>query len=174
MIGSDFIATWGSTAAAAGWGLAVAIVGGLLTELSPWYYALRNPSWKPPDWLFGPAWSVILVLASYAAWLGWENAGSSAGRTAVVVLFIANGLLNMVWSWLFFKRRRPDHALVEVAFLWLSIAAIIAVLAPISPTGSLAMAPYLVWVSYASVLNRAIVARNRPFAGVVAETWRTA
>lgn len=171
---SEGIAAWGSIAGAASWGLAVAIAGGLLTELSPWYYALRNPSWKPPDWAFGPAWSIILALGSYAAWLGWENAATPAGRTAVVALFVVNGGLNMVWSWLFFKRRRPDHALVEVAFLWLSIAALIVVLAPISVTASLCMLPYLVWVSYASALNRAIVRRNRPFFGVAAETRRTA
>jgi benzodiazapine receptor len=151
---------------AAAWGVVVAAAGGLLTELSPWYYTLRNPAWKPPDWLFGPAWTIILALASYAAWLGWENAASPAQATLVCALFVLNGLLNMGWSLLFFKRRRPDLALIEVAFLWASILALVVVLAPISGRASLAMLPYLVWVSFASVLNAAIARANRPFLGV--------
>ncbi|MGF2075473.1 TspO/MBR family protein, partial [Enterococcus casseliflavus] len=65
---------------------------------------------------------------------------------------------------LFFRLRRPDWALIEVVFLWTSIAAMIAALAPISPTAALLIVPYILWVSFAAVLNRAIVALNRPFA----------
>jgi tryptophan-rich sensory protein len=74
-------------------------------------------------------------------------------------------VLNILWSPLFFKLRRPDWALIEVPFLWLSILAPIVLLAPISRTASLLMAPYLVWVSFAAVLNLTIVQLNRPFGG---------
>jgi tryptophan-rich sensory protein len=149
---------------AALWGIAVAGIGAWLTELSPWYYTLRKPSWQPPDWLFGPAWSVILALASLSAFLGWRAATTASERTVVVALFATNGLLNILWSPLFFKFRRPDWALIEVPFLWLSILAPAVVLAQISLASSLLLIPYLVWVSFAALLNFAIVRLNRPFA----------
>jgi len=148
---------------AAAWGIAVAGIGAGLTSLTPWYRALRKPSWQPPDWLFGPAWSVILTLASVSAYLGWRDADSAEQRTLVIVLFLANGVFNILWSPMFFRWRRPDWALAEVPFLWLSILAPIIVLAPISGTASLLLVPYLVWVSFATVLNIAIVRLNRPF-----------
>ena len=82
---------------AALWGIVVAGTGAMLTSLTPWYYALRKPSWQPPDWLFGPAWSVILTLASVSAYLGWQHAATTGQRTLVVLLFLANGALNILW-----------------------------------------------------------------------------
>jgi tryptophan-rich sensory protein len=150
-------------AGAALWGIMVAGIGAWMTELSPWYYRLRKPSWQPPDWLFGPAWTVILTLASLAAFLAWRHAPQPGSRLMIAVLFVANGLLNIVWSPLFFTWRRPDWALIEVPFLWLSILAPIVLLAPISRTASLLLVPYLLWVSFAAVLNLTIVRLNRPF-----------
>ena len=59
---------------AAAWGIIVAAGGAFLTDISPWYRAIKKPSWQPPDWLFGPAWSLILALASVSAYLAWQNA----------------------------------------------------------------------------------------------------
>ena len=145
---------------AALWGIAVAGIGAWLTDLSPWYYALRKPSWQPPDWLFGPAWSVILALASLSAFLAWRNAVADSERVIIAVLFAINGILNILWSPLFFKFRRPRWALMEVPFLWLSILVPIVVLAQISLLSSLLLIPYLLWVSFAAVLNFAIVRLN--------------
>ena len=148
-------------------GIVVAGAGAFLTELSPWYRALRKPSWQPPDWLFGPAWTVILALASVSAYPGL----AATRRTATagcwsMALFVANGVLNLLWSPLFFKLRRPDWALWEVPLLWLSILVPIVLLAPISRTASLLLLPYLLWVSFAAFLNLTIVRLNAPFAGV--------
>lgn len=148
---------------AALWGLLVAGIGAWLTDLSPWYYALRKPSWQPPDWAFGPAWTVILALASVAAFLSWRNAPTPGSRLLVVALFMANGVLNVLWSPLFFVFRRPDWALIELPFLWLSVLGPIVLLPSISPTASLLMAPYLAWVSFAGLLNLAVVHLNGPF-----------
>ena len=145
------------------WGVLVAGLGAWLTELSPWYYTLKQPSWQPPEWLFGPAWTVILALASLAAFLAWRHATGRSSRILVVGLFGGNGLLNILWSPLFFTLRRPDWALIEVPFLWLSILAPIVLLAPISRTASPLLLPYLLWVSFAAVLNLTIVPLNRPF-----------
>jgi translocator protein len=150
-------------ALAAIWGLLVGGLGAWLTELSPWYFALKKPSWQPPDWLFGPAWTIILALASLSAFLAWRNGQDRASRVLILVLFGTNGVLNLLWSPLFFMQRRPDWALFEVPFLWLSILAPIVLLAPISRAASLLMVPYLVWVSFAAVLNLTIVRLNQPF-----------
>jgi translocator protein len=145
------------------WGILVAGIGAWLTDLSPWYYELKKPAWQPPDWLFGPAWTVILALASLAAFLAWQSAQNRSERILVVALFVANGILNILWSPLFFKFRRPDWALAEVPFLWLSILVLIALLASISPTACLLLVPYLAWVTFAAVLNLTIVQLNGPF-----------
>lgn len=145
---------------AAVWGVSVAGAGAFLTDLTPWYRSLRKPSWQPPDWLFGPAWTLILGLASWALYLALQ---SSADVRVVVGLFIFNGLANVVWSPLFFKRGRPDWALKEVPFLWLSILAPMIVLWPVSYAASLLLLPYLAWVSFAAFLNLTIVRLNGPF-----------
>jgi benzodiazapine receptor len=145
------------------WGTFVAASGALLTVLDSWYYNLRKPSWQPPDWLFGPAWTVILALASYAAYLGWTRAQDAGERTLVVALFGANAIFHVLWSLLFFKLQRPDWSLIEVAFLWLSILAMIIGLAAISWIAAMAIVPYILWVSFAAFLNLTIVRLNRPF-----------
>jgi tryptophan-rich sensory protein len=147
------------------WAVIVAGGGAWLTELTPWYRALRKPSWQPPDWLFGPAWSLILTLAGCSAFLAWRAALDSETKLMVAVLFIANAVANLLWSPLFFKMRRPDWALIEVPFLWLSILAPIILLLPLSPIASLLLVPYLLWVSFAAFLNLTIVRLNRPFGG---------
>lgn len=142
---------------------ALALAGGLVTEVGPWYHALRKPTWQPPDWLFGPAWTLILALAAWSASLGWESARTPGERAAVVALFAANALFHFLWSPLFFKLRRPDWALAEVPLLWLSILAPILWLAPRSPLAAWLLAPYLAWVAFAAWLNLAIVRLNGPF-----------
>ena len=142
--------------------LVVTLAGGLLTEIGPWYRALRKPSWQPPDWLFGPAWTLILGLAAWSASLAWD-AATPEQRPLVVALYAANAFFHVLWSPLFFKFRRPDWALVEVPFLWLSILAPMLLIAPISPLASVLLTPYLLWVAFAAWLNYTIVRLNRPF-----------
>ena len=148
---------------AGGVAVALAVVGGASTPLTPWYRALRKPSWQPPEWLFGPAWTVILGCGATAAVLAWNAASGSEARTDVIIAFVVNAVFFILWSPLFFVAKRPDWALVEVIFLWASIVAMVVVVAPLSTLGALLLAPYLAWVSFATVLNRAIVVRNAPF-----------
>jgi translocator protein len=147
------------------WGVIVAGAGAFLTELSPWYYTLRRPSWQPPDWLFGPAWTVILGLASLSLFLALRYSQDRGDRVLILGLFVLNGVLNVLWSPLFFKLRRPDWALTEVSLLWLSILLPVVLLWPVSWIGSLLLLPYLAWVSFAAILNLTIVRLNRPFTG---------
>ncbi|MGA7266274.1 MAG: TspO/MBR family protein [Aestuariivirga sp.] len=150
-------------AVSAGVAIVVAVAGGLLTELSPWYDRLKKPSWKPPDWAFGPIWTIILVLAAVSAALAWDAAPDTAMRGWILFVLIVNSILNIAWSGIFFKMKRPDWALIEVLLLWLSIVALIVVLGQASRLAGLLMVPYLAWVSTAAFLNYRIVQLNRPF-----------
>jgi tryptophan-rich sensory protein len=148
---------------AAGAAAAVEAVGGMMTDLSPWYYGLRRPGWTPPDWLFAPAWTVIFALAALAAVSAWRRAPDHSARLRIIAFFALNGVLNILWSALFFRLHRPDWALIEVVFLWLSILLLILLTAPMSRTSAWLLAPYLAWVSFAAALNLAVVWLNHPF-----------
>ncbi len=156
---------WKPILVAAGAALAVGAFGAWMTELGPWYYGLRVPPWKPPDWLFGPAWTLIFSLAAIAGVLAWRNARTRGAQVAILLLFALNINLNILWSGLFFRLQRPDFALVEVVFLWLSIVLLIAGLWRHSRLASVLLVPYLAWVTFAAVLNLAVVRLNGPFAG---------
>lgn len=140
--------------------------GGALTDIGPWYNQLRKPNWQPPGWLFPLAWTTIFALATFAGVKSWDAASSFAEHGVVIGLFALNGALNILWSLLFFRLQRPDWALIEVVALWLSILALIVGLAPLSVRGSLALLPYLLWVSFAAMLNRTVVRLNSPFGRV--------
>lgn len=141
----------------------VAMVGGLITEIGPWYLSLAKPAWQPPDWLFGPAWTLIFSLAAASGVIAWRNAPNQASRNWMLALFALNGFLNVFWSLLFFKLKRPDWALMEVGFLWLSVALLMLVLWRYSRKASLLLTPYLVWITFAAALNWATVRLNAPF-----------
>lgn len=143
--------------------LAVAGLGALMTDIGPWYRGLVKPPWQPPDALFGPVWTAIYALAAMAAVRAWEAAPSRAAREWMLALFALNGFLNVLWSLLFFRLRRPDWALWEVGALWLSVLALVVVLGRWSPRAGWLLAPYLAWVAFAAVLNLAVVRLNAPF-----------
>lgn len=145
---------------------ATAGVGGGLTDLGPWYFALQHPDWKPPDAAFGVIWTTVFTLCAFSAWLAWRAADTAAQRRRIGWLFGVNAILNIAWSALYFALQRPDWALFEVGFLWLSIVALIVGLWPLSHWASLLLVPYFVWVSIASVLNWQTVVLNGPFVGI--------
>lgn len=140
----------------------VAAVGGAATRIGPWYRSLRKPSWQPPDWLFGPVWTVVFGTTAASAAIAWTVADAGT-RPVIMGAFLANGLLNITWSVLFFTMRRPDWAFIEVFALLASIVGLVWLVLPLDTTAAWLLAPYLVWVSFASVLNRAVDIRNRPF-----------
>jgi tryptophan-rich sensory protein len=138
-------------------------VGGGTTTVGPWYENLRKPSWNPPKWMFGPAWTIILALAAWSSVSALANSGNDTGRNLILSLFAANIVLHMLWSPLFFALKRPDWALAEVAFLWLSIVALMIGVGRYSALAVWLLLPYLLWVTFAAVLNFKIVRLNRPF-----------
>ncbi|MGO9422817.1 TspO/MBR family protein [Roseiarcus sp.] len=140
-----------------------AVAGGLMTEIGPWYEGMNFPRLRPPNWLFGPAWTVIFLLIAASGVVAW-GAADAERRTLIAVLFAINGVLNILWSPLFFKLRRPDWALYELGPFWLSIVALVFVLFGIRPLAGWLILPYLVWVTFAGWLNWRVVVLNRPFA----------
>ena len=139
--------------------LIVGGVGGAATEIGPWYYSLVKPSWQPPDWAFGPVWTLIYITTGIAGVRAWRL-GDARQRRLFLIALLINCVLNVLWSLLFFKMHRPDLALIEVAVLWLSILPLILLPLRYSPRSSLLMLPYLVWVSIAAYLNLTIVRLN--------------
>jgi tryptophan-rich sensory protein len=145
--------------------IAVAVAGGLMTEVGDWYESLKFPRLRPPNWLFAPAWTVIFAFIAASGVVGWEHADSTEARTRLIGLFAVNAILNVLWSPLFFKLRRPDLALYELAVFWLSILALVIELSRLSSLAGWLIAPYLAWVTFAGWLNWRVVQLNKPFTG---------
>ena len=153
---------WKPVLIAAAAAVAVAVLGALMTDLGPWYRNLEQPPWKPPDAAFGPIWTTIFALAAAAGVMGWRRAPTRVERERLL-LFALNGFLNVFWSLLYFRLHRPDWSLYEVPFLWLSVLALIVLLARFARPAAWMLVPYLAWVATAAALNWQTVRLNGPF-----------
>jgi tryptophan-rich sensory protein len=124
-------------------------------SIAGWYASLSKPTWTPPNWLFGPVWTLLYLSMAVAAWLVWLR----TDRKNVVVplgLFGIQLFLNGLWSWLFFGYHHPGAAFIDVVALWVTIAVVALVFWRFSVPAGLLFLPYLAWVSYAAALNFAI------------------
>jgi tryptophan-rich sensory protein len=148
---------------AAGLTILVLGIGGVMTKIGSWYQDLIKPAWNPPNWAFGPAWTIILSLAAWSGVLAWTHATDRSAHIRIATLFGVNIVFHVLWSPLFFNFKRPDWALIEVPFLWLSILAAMIGVAPYSVMASWLLLPYLLWVAFAAFLNLTIVRLNPPF-----------
>lgn len=143
--------------------IGVAMLGTTITDLGPWYQSLEKPSWTPADPMFGIAWTLIFALGAVAAVSTWRAAPSTRVSDLVIGLFALNGFLNILWSLIFFRMQRPDWAFAELLLLWLSVGALILFCGRYSRIASLALVPYLIWVTLAGVLNWQVIELNGPF-----------
>ena len=134
-----------------------------MTDLGPWYRGLQQPTWAPPDWAFPVGWTTVYVFTVFAGVKAWRSAFGARERTRIIGLFALNAFLNVLWSLLFFRLHRPDWAFVEVVFFWVSIILLLVIAVQRSPLSRFLLLPYLGWVSFASVLNLAVVRLNPPF-----------
>ncbi|MFN4260105.1 MAG: DUF2867 domain-containing protein [Gemmataceae bacterium] len=121
-------------------------------SLDDWYAALHKPSWNPPNWVFGPVWSILYFCMAVAAWLVWRRKGVSRAWLPLF-LFGIQLLLNAIWSGLFFGLRNPGLAFADVVLLWFSILATIIAFNRVSMWAAALLLPYLAWVTFAAVLN---------------------
>ena len=141
----------------------VIAIGTAVTDLGPWYQALTLPSWQPPGPVFGIVWTTIYLLTAASAVLAWRPVHTLSDATKMIFVFGLNCVLNVMWSSIFFGLHRPDWALYQVGFFWLSILALIIFVWPRTKLGAILLLPYVVWVSIASVLNFETVRLNMPF-----------
>ena len=134
-------------------------LAGVAFPAPDYYRSLRRPRWAPPTWLFGPAWTLLYALMGIAAWLVADRAGHRS-RPALGA-FGVQLALNAAWTPIFFGLRRPGLALVEIAAMWLAVAATTLLFFGRRTLAGVLLLPYLAWVTYAAALNWEIWRRNR-------------
>ncbi len=135
----------------------VAVVAALGALFSPdqWYAALAKPAWNPPNWVFGPVWTILYAMIAVAGWLLWLRRREPKSRAALV-LFALQLVVNALWSWLFFGLKSPALALLDITVMWLLIAATVAMSFQVHRAAGWLLIPYWAWVSFAAALNLAI------------------
>ena len=139
-----------------------ASIGGFATtsSVNGWFAEINKPTWNPPDWIFGPVWTVLYLMMGVSAWLVWKQSGFNKARLALV-FFAVQLALNTTWSVLFFGLRQPGWAFAEIIALWISIALTTVLFYKHSKLAAGLLVPYLLWVTFAAGLNFAIWSLNR-------------
>lgn len=132
-------------------------LGGIFTiaEIPTWYAGLNKPSFNPPNWIFGPMWTTLYVLMGISFYLIWKHS-ISLERSLAIRLFIIQFILNFCWSILFFSLHQIGWAFAEIITMWVFILLTILQFRKLSPTAAALLIPYLLWVSFASILNGSI------------------
>ncbi|MEM0230857.1 MAG: TspO/MBR family protein [Candidatus Woesearchaeota archaeon] len=139
--------------------LLVGLLGSLMTSssLKSWYLSINKPSFNPPNWVFAPVWIALFIMMGISFYLLWER--NELSRIALAAYF-GQLALNLMWSFLFFGLRKPAIALIDIFALWIMIVINIFVFRKSSKTAALLLVPYLLWVSFALILNYFIVLLN--------------
>jgi tryptophan-rich sensory protein len=132
---------------------------GVSTTAGQWYAPLAKPEWAPPNTLFGPVWTALYVLMGASAWLIWRER-YHRGRTAALAAYAIQLLLNAAWAPVFFGLKNIGAALFVIVALWLAIVWTIREFAVVKGLAAWMLAPYLIWVSFASALNLALWRMN--------------
>ncbi len=137
--------------------LAIGAISGIATSsgLNDWYMTLNKPVFNPPGYIFGPVWTVLYILMGVSLYLIWQSPVSEQ-RTRAIALFAIQLFLNFWWSFFFFKFQLLGVAFLEIILIWMSIVAMIYAFYRIHKPAAYLQIPYLLWVSFASVLNGAI------------------
>ena len=135
-----------------------AFIGSKFTapNVPTWYAALARPSFAPPDWLFAPIWTALFTLMGISAYLVWREGIDDPRVKVGLELFAFQLAVNVTWSAAFFGLRSPLAGLVVIALLWALIALNIQKFRAVSQTAAALLLPYIIWVSFAAVLNLAI------------------
>ena len=141
---------------------AVAALGGAVTRtaIDGWYAGLQKPFFAPPNWLFGPVWTVLFALMAVAAWRIWRSRGDTVARRRALSAFAVQLALNCAWPFAFFGGRSPVLGLLVIVTLAAAILWTVITFARLDPRAAWLMAPYAAWVAFAAVLNLGIVALN--------------
>jgi len=138
------------------------LIGSIFTSsaISTWYATLEKPPFTPPNWLFFPAWITLYVLMGVSAFLIWRR-GLDDRRTRVALLiFLIQLILNALWSVVFFGLQSPLYGVIVIVALWAAILFTLLRFFKISKAAGILLIPYILWVSFAAVLNTSILVLN--------------
>ncbi len=136
------------------------LVGGIsgyytATSITNWFVTLNKPSFNPPNYLFGPVWTLLYILMGVSIYIAL-NKSKAENKNKIIFVFAFQLILNFIWSFIFFKYHNLGLAFIEIILMWFSIVYMIFIFYKTSKIAALVNIPYLVWVSFASVLNGAI------------------
>ncbi|HEX5624847.1 MAG TPA: TspO/MBR family protein [Saprospiraceae bacterium] len=137
--------------------LITGMISGIATadSISGWYAGLNKPVFNPPNWIFGPVWSLLYILMGVSLYLIWIQ-GNTPRRREALYLFFIQLALNFAWSFLFFYFQSPGWALLEIGVLWFFISWMILTFWGVYPPAAYLQIPYFLWVGFASLLNASI------------------
>lgn len=145
----------------------VGVAGGLFTfsSIKSWYFTLQKPFFSPPNWIFGPVWTILYALMGISLFLILEvkpkNKKKITMKREVLMIFSTQLLFNFLWSIIFFGLHLPNFAFYNIGVLWALILLFIVKSYEISKNAAILQIPYLLWVSFASILNLAIILLNK-------------
>jgi len=139
---------------------AAGLLGSLATmpNIAGWYAGLVKPSFNPPNWIFGPVWTILFVLMGVALYLVWIDKNNI--KQTAYLFFVLQLIFNILWSYLFFALHNPFIAFLLIIFLWILILLNIIYFYKINKIAGWLLAPYIFWVSFALVLNYYIFILN--------------
>jgi len=142
--------------------LGLGTIAGIFTAQSvpEWYATLNRPSFNPPNWIFGPVWTTLYILMGISLFLIWKQ-DMSKERNLAILVFMLQLLFNFGWSFIFFYFNMIGFALIEIILLWISIVIMLVLFYKIKPIASYINIPYLLWVTFATVLNGSYYFLNR-------------
>lgn len=142
--------------------LLAGFIGSIFTfeAIPTWYAELTKPSFNPPNWLFGPVWTTLYIMMGISLYLVWTRDGGKRLKRAALWFFFFQVFLNTLWSILFFGLKSPILAFIEIIMLWLSIGMTIILFQKFSRLAAQLLLPYLLWVSFATILNGSIMLLN--------------
>jgi tryptophan-rich sensory protein len=134
------------------------IIGSIFTApaISSWYATLNKPGFAPPNWVFAPAWTILFTLMGIAAFLVYEKDGQKREVRQALAIFFIQLVLNTFWSIIFFGLKSPGLALIEIIILWLAILLTTVRFYRLSRPAGLLLVPYILWVTFAAILNLSI------------------
>ena len=138
------------------------MVGALFTgrSISGWYVYLKKPFFNPPDWIFGPVWILLYILMGVAAYLVWRKGLHNSVVRAALGIFLVQLGLNCLWSIVFFGNRSIAGGMAVIVLLWLLILKTMHSFFAVSRQSCYLLIPYIIWVSFALVLNAAFLLLN--------------
>ncbi len=142
--------------------LMAGFIGSVFTvdSIQTWYMGIEKPFFNPPNWVFGPVWTTLFILMGISLYLVWSRGIKTNDAKIALTLFAAQLVLNVLWSIIFFSLKSPFYAFIEIVILWTAILLTIIWFRKISKTAGYLLVPYILWVSFAAVLNLSIFLLN--------------